>query len=259
MTRARWVTVATVLVGAACGKDRARATTDAAPAPPSSAASGRISPLSIVADVDSPLADSSGGAGPIDPPLVADDEVRVPAGDEPSDTEVVAEGSGASGDAVTNVTMRLKTVAGVLRIVDKGAARGDDFVACQFAALLDARVLLATDCRDPKDPLRSEPVIGVLQVVKTPVAPFDEVIVFQQSAVSNACNGGPVWLVGLRRDGTFERSALIDFCGGKDPVVQVKGDAIAITLSGGRPKHGSRPLPTEKWVFQGGELKKQSP
>jgi hypothetical protein len=46
-----------------------------------------------------------------------------------------------------------------------------------------------------------------------------EVVLVQQHMAGNACNGGPLWLLGLRRDASYAVSSAIDFFGGADPIV----------------------------------------
>ena len=58
------------------------------------------------------------------------------------------------------------------------------------------------------------PVPDVIRYVGEPVGPFDAVAVFQQFNWGNACDGGPIWLLGVSHDRSFTKSNPIDNCGG---------------------------------------------
>ena len=51
-------------------------------------------------------------------------------------------------------------------------------------------------------------------------------------------------------------SGPLDFCGGKDPVIKHQGEIISIAFPGGPPNRGSGHIPTEKWKYRNGQLKK---
>jgi hypothetical protein len=92
-----------------------------------------------------------------------------------------------------------------------------------------------------------EPV--VIGYFREPIGPFDAVAVFQQFSSGNACNGGPIWFLGISRDGRFTRSEPIDACGGAAPQVTVNRGVIHLTL----PQTGQA-SPAEEWIYSGREL-----
>jgi hypothetical protein len=98
------------------------------------------------------------------------------------------------------------------------------------------------------------PIPEILQRYPEGIAPFDEVLVFQQQMRGNVCNGGPLWILGLRRDGSHAVSEPIDFCGGRDPVLSAQRDELDISLPGGPPNRGEGTIPTETWRYRDGKV-----
>ena len=86
----------------------------------------------------------------------------------------------------------------------------------------------------------------IVTYVGEPIGLFDAVVVFQQFSYGNACNGGPVWFLGVRRDGSYARSAPIDACGGAPPRVTVDRGVIHLTLQ----QNGLSSL-VEEWIYSG--------
>lgn len=98
------------------------------------------------------------------------------------------------------------------------------------------------------------PVPRMLQKYPQGIAPFDETIVFQQDMHGNACDGGPLWILGLKRDGTYAISDPIDFCGGKSPQLSATRDELTIVLPGGPLNRGEGEVPTEVWKYRDGKI-----
>ena len=146
------------------------------------------------------------------------------------------------------VIARRATVAGELTIT----RLGDDAFEGPFRIELGGRPVIETDNDKPVDGM---PIPAILTSFRDGLAPYDEVVVLQQSTAGNACNGGPIWFLGLTRSGSFTISAPIDFCGGADPVIERRGAAIVLTFPGGPPNHGTEPVPTEVWEFANGKAR----
>jgi hypothetical protein len=87
------------------------------------------------------------------------------------------------------------------------------------------------------------------------LGPVDQLIVVQENPMGNACNGGALHLIGLRKDATYSVSPPLDFCGGKDPVLRRERKNVFITFPGGAPNRGTGRIPTERWVYQDGQIK----
>ncbi len=100
------------------------------------------------------------------------------------------------------------------------------------------------------------PVPRMLQTYPQGIAPFDETIVFQQDMRGNACNGGPLWILGLKRDGAYAISDPIDFCGGKSPQLSATRDELKIVLPGGPLNRGEGEVPTEVWKYRDGKIER---
>jgi hypothetical protein len=151
------------------------------------------------------------------------------------------------------VKERLATPAGEIRItqLDEGE------LGNQFAVTLGDRSILQTNGEEDGQ-FSDSPVPTILKHFNA-VTPYDEVVVFQQNMWGNACDGGPLWFLGLKRDGTFSVSLPIDFCGGRQPVLKQTAGRIIITLPGGPPNRGSGYIPTETWVYENGRVRQLKP
>ena len=91
---------------------------------------------------------------------------------------------------------------------------------------------------------------------KGKIGTFSELIVLQERPMGNACNGGPLHIIGLRENKSFHISGPLDFCGGKSPIIKQTGEIITITFPGGPPNRGEGIIPTENWTYRDGHLKK---
>jgi hypothetical protein len=144
---------------------------------------------------------------------------------------------------------RLVTVAGELKVVqlDEG------MLGSKFAVRLNNDVILKTNGDDESSRYYEFPVPKVLKHITKGIPPFDEVVVFQQNMWGNACNGGPIWFLGLKKNGSFDISNDIDFCGGKEPIIKEEPGKIIVIIPGGPPNRGKGYIPGETWVYQNGE------
>lgn len=147
------------------------------------------------------------------------------------------------------VKERLATPAGEIRVtqLDTGA------LGNKFAVTLGDKSVLQTNGEEA-GLFSDSPVPSILKRYDR-VEPFDTVVVFQQNMWGNACDGGPLWFLGLKRDGSFSVSAPIDFCGGRRPVIKQTAGRIVVTLPGGPPNRGSGYIPTETWVYENGRVR----
>lgn len=142
---------------------------------------------------------------------------------------------------------RLNTVAGELEIIqqDKGA------LGRKFLILLHKNVVLSTDGDKDGGRFSDFPMPKVLKDFNGGIPPFDEVILFQQYDWGNACNGGPLWFLGLSRNGSFKVSKEIDFCGGKQPITKIVDQQVFITIPLESPTQGER-FTSEEWIYKNG-------
>lgn len=151
------------------------------------------------------------------------------------------------------VKERLATPAGEIRITQLDAGE----LGNKFAVTLGDRSILQTNGEEDGQ-FSDSPVPTILKHFNA-VKPYDEVVVFQQNMWGNACDGGPLWFLGLKRDGTFGVSSPIDFCGGRPPVMKQTAGRIVVTLPGGPPNRGSGYIPTETWVYENGQVRQLKP
>ncbi len=138
----------------------------------------------------------------------------------------------------------MPTIAGTLTIK---AEKTD----CAYVIVVGGKTVLSTNCNDSADPNSTFPIPKVLNRFEGGPAPFDQVLVVQQTMLGNACNGGPIWFLGLRRDGSHVAYRQIDFCGGPDPVIHAEPGRIVVLAPGGPVNHGTGYVPAETWVFDG--------
>jgi hypothetical protein len=157
-------------------------------------------------------------------------------------SDVAAQGRPQASDGDT-----LHTVAGEIRIVELERN-------CRYEVTINGKRLIATDCGDEQDPNAGAPRPEILVYSRLPAKPFSQVVIFQQQMAGNACDGGPLWLLGLRTDGPASRSTNIDFCGGAQPSITVEQDRIVISIPGGPRNRGEGVVPGEDWLYQNDEL-----
>lgn len=136
----------------------------------------------------------------------------------------------------------VNTVAGNVRFT-----RNEKTSQCEV--LLEHKPILKIECEFAYVPKITAHFRGTL-------GRFDEVVVLQENPMGNACNGGPLHLIGLKKDKSYYVSGPLDFCGGKDPIIELQGEIISITFPSGPPNRGSGHIPAERWIFQNGQLKK---
>ena len=147
------------------------------------------------------------------------------------------------------VKERLATPAGEIRITQLDAGE----LGNKFAVTLGDKSILQTNGEEDGQ-FSDSPVPTILKHFNA-VTPYDAVVVFQQNMWGNACDGGPLWFLGLKRDGTFSVSSPIDFCGGRPPVIRQTAGRIIVTLPGGPPNRGEGYIPTETWVYENGRVR----
>lgn len=138
----------------------------------------------------------------------------------------------------------------VIEQMDKGVL-GTDFVV-----RLGQRVVMRAKEGDKETAFADFPVPKLVKYMSKPVWPFNAVAVFQQHNWGNACNGGPIWFLGIYKDGTFSASEPIDFCGGPSPRVSVTAGGVHVVLPASTAQDGSTTLPEEEWVFSGAKLRR---
>lgn len=142
---------------------------------------------------------------------------------------------------------QIDTVAGALEIAElPRGAHGAETFAIRLAGKELRRTGEGGDFAD-------FPAPRILQRYRQGIAPFDEAIVFQQDMRGNACDGGPLWILGLKRDGSHAISDPIDFCGGKAPQLSATREELKIVLPGGPLNRGEGEIPTEIWRYRDGK------
>lgn len=116
----------------------------------------------------------------------------------------------------------------------------------QCEVRLNQKIILKLDCEGAYLP-------AVLGNFRGNFGGVDQLVVFQELPMGNACNGGPLHLIGLRKNQSYLIKP-IDFCGGEDPVVKASDSSVTITFPSGPPNRGKGRIPTEKWEFKNAKL-----
>jgi len=146
----------------------------------------------------------------------------------------------------------LHTIAGDLKIVEVKAN-------CQFNVTLNDKVILRTDCDDESSTYYAtpEPTIHTYYKSLVGLGDFEEVVLLQMQMLGNACDGGDLIFLGLKKNGTPSLSNSIGFCGGRPPVVTWGTDKVTVFIPGGPPNRGTGYIPSETWVYEKGRVTKQ--
>jgi len=103
-------------------------------------------------------------------------------------------------------------------------------------------------------PFSDFPIPRLLKYVGKSIPPFDAVAVFQQFNWGNACNGGPIWFLGIHKNKMFSISEPIDFCGGPTPRVSVSSKAIYVALPTTKIQEATENSPNDKWMYRQGKI-----
>ena len=146
----------------------------------------------------------------------------------------------------------LHTIAGDLKIIEVKAN-------CQFNVTLNDKVILKTNCDDESSTYYAtpEPTIHTYYKSLEGLGEFEEVILFQMQMLGNACDGGDLIFLGLKKNGMHSLSNSIGFCGGRAPVITWGTDRVTVFIPGGPPNRGTGYLPSETWVYEKGRVTKQ--
>lgn len=146
----------------------------------------------------------------------------------------------------------LLTKAGDLKVLQLDK----DKLGCKFEVKLNERVLLQTDCESRSREFHSFPVPSILATFDRDVSPYDQIVILQQSMWGNACGGGPIWVLGLKSNGSFKRLIVVNYCGDFDVITKQIGNQIFITLhESGIRNRGFGYFPQQTWVYQSGRVK----
>ena len=145
----------------------------------------------------------------------------------------------------------LHTLAGDLKIVEVKPN-------CQFDVTLNDKLILKTDCDDESSTYYAtpEPTIHTYYKSLGGLGEFEEVIFFQMQMLGNACDGGDLIFLGLKKNGTHSLSNSIGFCGGRPPVGYVGNRQGYSFIPGGPPNRGTGYIPSETWVYEKGRVTK---
>ena len=145
----------------------------------------------------------------------------------------------------------LKTIAGELKILEVKAN-------CRFTVMLNDKMILKTDCDDESTKYYAtpEPTIHTYYKSLDGVGEFEEVVLFQMQMLGNACDGGDLLFLGLKKGGAYSLSDNIGFCGGRPPVVTWGPDKVTVFIPGGPPNRGTGYIPSETWIYEKGRVTK---
>jgi hypothetical protein len=137
---------------------------------------------------------------------------------------------------------RVDTVAGELSYV-----KNKTVMECITS--LNKKPILQFDCEFAFEPK----IIGDF---RDRLGTLDEVIVLQERLMGSACNGGPLHVIGLRKDKSYLVSCPLDFCGGKNPIIEHNEGSISITFPSSPSNRGFGIIPMEQWLYKDGQLRR---
>jgi hypothetical protein len=150
------------------------------------------------------------------------------------------------------VKQKITTERGDLRIIQLDEGR----VGNEFAVRLNGRVVVKTGGAENNNEFRFHdyPLPNVILHINKGVVPFDEVFVLQQRMWGNACDGGPIWFLGGKSDGSYAISDAIDYCGGPPPILTVLPEKVTVIVPGHAPNRDESFIPQEVWVYKDGKV-----
>ncbi len=67
----------------------------------------------------------------------------------------------------------------------------------------------------------------------------DAALLMQELMQGNACNGTSIWFTKFKADGSYVFSEPIDYCGGPDPSVTVRGSLVVVSVPAHPPNRGT--------------------
>ena len=158
----------------------------------------------------------------------------------------------AQGQTTPVTKDSLHTIAGELKILEIKET-------CKYNVTLNDKVILKTDCDDESTVYYAtpEPTIHTYYKSLAGIGDFEEVVLFQMQMLGNACDGGDLIFLGLKKNGSYSLSNSIDFCGGRPPVITWGTDRVTVFIPGGPPNRGTGYIPSETWVYEKGRVRKQ--
>lgn len=159
---------------------------------------------------------------------------------------------GLASGQTPNTKDSLHTIAGDLKIVEVKAN-------CRFNVTLNDKLIFKTDCDDEASEYYAtpEPTIHTYYKSLVGIGDFEEVVLFQMQMLGNACDGGDLIFLGLKKNGAHSLSPSIGFCGGRPPVITWAPDKVTVFIPGGPPNRGTGYIPSETWVYEKGRVTKQ--
>ncbi len=125
----------------------------------------------------------------------------------------------------------------------------------RFRIVVGNLTVLETNADDESGDFSDFPYPKLIARFERGTSPYTQVLVFQQMAWGNACDGGPLWLLGLRSGVAPVRTETIDYCGGPAPRVRAEADGISITLPNDADGPPSKAA-TVSWRLINGKLSK---
>ena len=145
----------------------------------------------------------------------------------------------------------LHTIAGDLKIIEIKPY-------CQYDVTLNEKSVLRTNCDDESSKFYDtpEPTIHTYYKSLGGLGEFEEVVLFQMQMLGNACDGGDLIFLGLKKNANYSLSQNIGFCGGRPPVITWSPDKVTVYLPGGPPNRGTGYIPSETWIYVKGSVTK---
>jgi hypothetical protein len=89
--------------------------------------------------------------------------------------------------------------------------------------------------------IRDGDAFGSVRIVSRVHVPgaTEVALVMQELMQGNACNGTAIWVTKFKADGSYLFSEPIDYCGGPDPTVAVRGSLVRVSVPAHPPNRGT--------------------
>ena len=169
-------------------------------------------------------------------------------------TSILVNGLLASASAQTTLPVKdsLHTIAGDLKILELKAN-------CQYRVQLNDEIIFKTDCDDESSQYYAtpEPTIHTYYKSLDGLGDFEEVVLLQMQMLGNACDGGDLIFLGLKKNGSYRLSNSIEFCRGRPPLITWATDKVTVFIPGGPPNRGKGYLPSETWIYRKGMVTRE--
>ncbi|MGV3345341.1 hypothetical protein ACGVWS_06200 [Enterobacteriaceae bacterium LUAb1] len=84
----------------------------------------------------------------------------------------------------------------------------------------------------------------------------EQLLVFIDQPMGNACDGGPLHIIRKKEDGDYKPLGTIDFCGGHYPEIMSGPQTFSVNIPSVHVDGTDKTIPSEKWILTGDHINK---